>query len=315
MGCFLAIDGGGTRTSAWLADSEGKIRSRVEAGPSNPLKVGLRAAEREILKACRTALRQVGFRAGGTRTPGASLLRAVCAGIAGVDRQSVHRPLLAWMRRHIPARRFLLTSDAAIALAAAVQKGPGIIVIAGTGSIACARGDGGKLLRAGGWGLPYDDQGSGYELGRQAVAAALEAFDGRGPATLLLDKIRQHLHLKTITEVVSRRLEPQQIAALFPLVIAAASEGDLVALHLCEHAGRDLALLAAALLRRTDWLARAVPVITTGGVFKSSAVVRRAFVRQLQRVAPQARVELLERAPLEGALWLARTLDPKRPRR
>jgi N-acetylglucosamine kinase-like BadF-type ATPase len=276
------------------------------------LKVGFRFAQREILEAFRAAWQEAGLPRSAARASRPPWLRAVCAGIAGVDRSAVHRPLLAWMRRHIPARHYLLTSDAAITLAAAVRNAPGIIVIAGTGSIAFARDDQRKLLRVGGWGLPFDDRGSGYELGRQAVAAALEAFDGRGPHTLLMDRICQHLDLRDITEVVSKQLEPQQIAALFPLVMEAARDGDLVARHLCDNAARDLADLAAALLKRTGWTGRATPVVTTGGVFKSSGLIRRAFTRHLCRFAPHARVELLERPPVEGALWLARTLDGKK---
>ncbi len=312
MACFLGIDGGGTRTAAWLADGEGKILARAESGPSNPTKVGIRAAEREILKAFRACLRQAGFPLAAARATRPPVVRAVCAGIAGVDRRSVHRPLLAWMRRHIPARHYLLTFDAVIALAAAVRNAPGIIVIAGTGSIAFARDDQGRLLRAGGWGIPFDDHGSGYDLGRKAVAAALEAFDGRGPQTTLINRICQHLDLGDITEIVSEQLEQQQVAALFPLVMEAAREGDLVARHLCDDAARDLASLAAALLKRAGWTDRATPVVTTGGVFKASNLIRRAFTRHLRRCAPQARVELLERPPVEGALWLARNLDKRK---
>jgi N-acetylglucosamine kinase len=313
MGCFLGIDGGGTRTAAWLANSEGKLLGRAESGPSNPLKVGFRAAEREILKAFRACLREAGFPPTAARASHPPVVRAVCAGIAGVDRRAVHRPLLAWMRRHIPARHHLLTSDAAIALAAAVRNAPGIIVIAGTGSIAFARDNQGRLLRAGGWGIPFDDRGSGYDLGCKAVTAALEAFDGRGPHTLLIDRICQHLDLRDITEIISKQLEQQQIAALFPLVIEAAREGDLVARHLCDDAARDLANLAVALLKRAGWTRRTAPVVTTGGVFRSSNLIRRAFARHLRRFAPQARVELLERPPVEGALWLAHALDAKKP--
>jgi N-acetylglucosamine kinase len=313
MGCFLGIDGGGTRTAAWLADGEGKLLARAESGPSNPLKVGFRAAQREILKAFRTCLREAGFPPAAARASRPPVVRAVCAGIAGVDRRSVHRPLLAWMRRHIPARHHLLTSDAAIALAAAVRDAPGIIVIAGTGSIAFARDHQGRLLRAGGWGVPFDDHGSGYDLGRKAVAAALEAFDGRGPHTVLLDRICQHLDLGDIAEIVSKQLEQQQVAALFPLVMEAARDGDLVARHLCDNAARDLADLAVALLKRAGWTRRSTPVVTTGGVFRSSNLIRRAFARHLRRFTPQARVEMLERPPVEGALWLARALGKDEP--
>lgn len=312
MGCFLGIDGGGTRTAAWLADGEGKFLARAESGPSNPHKVGLGAAQREILKAFRTCLREAGFPVAAARAVRPPVLRAVCAGVSGIDRRALHRPLLAWMRRHLPARHYLLTSDAAIALAAAVRDAPGIIVIAGTGSIAFARDDQGKLLRAGGWGIPFDDYGSGYDLGRKAVAAALQAFDGRGPHTTLMERICRHLELGDITEIVSQQLEPQQVAALFPLVIESARAGDLVSSHLCTEAARDLADLAAALLKRAGWGHDPIPIVTTGGVFQSSILIRHAFVRHLRRLAPEARVEMLMRPPVEGAVWLARHLGKKR---
>ncbi|MFZ0961469.1 MAG: BadF/BadG/BcrA/BcrD ATPase family protein, partial [Terriglobia bacterium] len=84
MGFILGIDGGGTRTAAWLADSDGKILARAESGPSNPLKVGFAAAEREILKAFRACLREAGFPPAAARATRPPILRAVCAGIAGV---------------------------------------------------------------------------------------------------------------------------------------------------------------------------------------------------------------------------------------
>jgi N-acetylglucosamine kinase-like BadF-type ATPase len=308
MGCFLGIDGGGTRTTAWLADSDGKPLGCAETGPSNPLKVGFRAAERELMKAFRACLREAGFPASAARAWHPPLLEAVGAGIAGIDRQAARRPILAWMRRHIPARQHLLTTDAAIALAAAVRDAPGIIVIAGTGSIAYARDDQGVVLRAGGWGIPFDDSGSGYDIGRKAVAAALQAFDRRGPRTALLAHICQQLHLRNITDIVSRQLEQQEVAALFPLVIAAAREGDLVARHLCDDAARSLADLAIALLKQANWMQRSTPIVTSGGVFKSSILIRRTFARHLRRFAPQARVEMLARQPVEGAVWLARNL-------
>jgi len=307
MSFFLGIDGGGTRTVALLADAAGQFLGRAESGPSNPLKVGFPAAEREILNAVRACLKDAGIPSARGRAARHWRLQAVCAGVAGVDRRAVHQPLIAWMRRHLPARRHLLTSDAAIALAAAVRDQPGIVVIAGTGSIAFARDEQGQVLRAGGWGIPFDDRGSGYDIGRGAVTAALEAFDGRGTNTVLTGSLCRRLGLKDISDVIAQRLEQQQIAALFPLVAEAAQNGDLVARHLCGEAARRLAELAEALLQRAGWMGRTRPVVITGGVFESSEIMRRAFSRHLRRVAPRARVELLRRRPVEGALWLAST--------
>ncbi len=309
MGWCLGIDGGGTRTEAWLADKEGKVLGRAGSGPSNPLKVGYRAAQREILKAIRACLLDAGIAPAGARS--SPPLDAVCAGIAGVDRQVVHRPLLAWMRRHIPARRHLLISDAAIALAAAVGDAPGIVVVAGTGSVAFARDDRGGILRAGGWGIPFDDHGAGYDLGRKAVAAALRAFDGRGPQTIMMKRICRRWELRDITAVTTKKLDQQQIAALFPLVMKAAAEGDAVARRLCDDAARDMASLAIALLKRAGWTRRPTPVVLSGGVFKSSGLIRRGFTRYLHRAVPHACAELLKQSPVEGALWLARALGQR----
>jgi N-acetylglucosamine kinase-like BadF-type ATPase len=306
MRFFLGIDGGGTHTAAWLADADGAVLARGEAGPSNPNKVGLHAAGREIVRAYRECWRKAGLAAAGAKAGRAAKLHVLCAGISGVGRPSVQRPLLAYLRRHIPARRYLLTSDAIIALAAAVQDGVGIIVNAGTGSFAFARDGEGKVLRAGGWGVPFDDPGSGYDLGRRAVAAALEAFDGRGAPTLLAERICRQLKLGDITEIISLQLQQHEIAALFPLVIDAARDGDLVAEYLCDSAARELAALAMALLKRAGWTRRRIPVVLTGGVFRSSDLIRRAFARHLGRRAPRVRLEMLERPPVEGALWLAR---------
>jgi N-acetylglucosamine kinase-like BadF-type ATPase len=297
---FLGIDGGGTRTTAWLADERKRVLGQSVAGASNPLKVGFEASKREVLRAARFAFREAGLRFAG--------LEAVCVGLAGVDRPQVHRRLFAWLRRAIPARHHFLTSDAAIAMRAAIGDSPGIIVISGTGSISFGRDDRGRVLRSGGWGAPLDDAGSGYDLGRKAIIAALRDYDGRGPYTQLTAKIGAALKIPDITRVILLPLSPQDIAALFPLVLAAARRRDTVAQQLCEEAAKDLADLAMALLKRLGWQRRIVPVVTAGGVFRASLRIRRAFKRYLRRQAPQARILLLHHPPVEGALALARDL-------
>jgi glucosamine kinase len=298
MAYFLGVDGGGTQTTAWLADEGGRILARSRAGPSNPLKVGSRAAQQGILQVVTRALRRARLKA--------VTFDAVCVGLGGVDRPRIHRPLLTWLRKAVPARFHLLASDAAIALHAAVGHSAGVLVISGTGSIACARDESGKMLRAGGWGIPFDDAGSGYDLGRKAVAAALRDFDGRGPHTQLTKRVSRALGLRRITEVVAQDLPQRQVAALFPVVMEAARRRDAVARLLCEEAGRDLAELALALLRRLGWQRRAVSVSCAGGVLRASAGIRRSFARHVARSAPRARVALCGREPVEGALALAR---------
>jgi len=319
MAYFLGIDGGGTRTTAWLANEAGTVLGRATAGPSNPLKVGFAAAQRELLRAARQALavaaisdrRHVRRRSeapvGGRRYKGI-LLDAVCAGLAGVDRAEVHGPLFGWLHKAIPARHHLLTVDAAITLRAALGREPGIIVIAGTGSIAYGQDAQGRILRAGGWGIPFDDLGSGYDLGRKAVAAALQDYDLRGPHTLLTRRICRALGLQNITQVVMLALTQDQIAALAPLVVDAARRGDGAARILCRQAGMNLAELASTLIRQLGWRKRHFRIFCAGGVFKSSATIRAVFKHFLRSAAPRAEVHLLRREPVEGALALAREM-------
>ena len=297
---ILGIDGGGTRTTAWLADAHGRVLGRSVAGPSNPVKVGIEAAERELLLATRRAARDARL-AGGP-------LKVVCVGLAGVDRPAVYRGLSRWLRRAIPAGNHLLTSDAAIALQAAIGARPGILVISGTGSIAYGHDATGQAARCGGWGSLFDDGGSGYDIGRKAIIAALQAHDGRGRGTRLGAEICRTLRLKDITWIVLKPLAPHQIAALFPLVLEAARQRDAVARRLLDEAGRDLAELALALIRRFGWQRQAVAVVQAGGVFQASRRVRLSFELHVSKCAPLARFTTLQRPAVEGALMLAREL-------
>ncbi|HKT10551.1 MAG TPA: BadF/BadG/BcrA/BcrD ATPase family protein [Terriglobia bacterium] len=297
MNYFLGIDGGGTHTTCWLADENLSTLARVKAGPSNPVKVGIPNAQRELARAYRKALSKAHVQP--------SKLGGVCAGLAGGDSAPIQRSMLRWMRKAIPASKHLITTDAAITLEAALGESQGIIVIAGTGSIAFGRRRDGGIMRVGGWGSQFDDAGSGYDLGRKAIAAALRAYDGRGKATSLAGAICRQLQIKSITEAVPVALTPQQIAALFPLVRQEAGGGDAVARLLCLEAARDLAELASTIVAKLRWQRRTVPVVCSGGIFKSSPMIRREFSRRIHEYAPQARVTLLKREPVEGALLLA----------
>jgi N-acetylglucosamine kinase len=182
-----------------------------------------------------------------------------------------------------------------------------MIVVSGTGSIAYARNHRGEILRAGGWGASFDDPGSGYDLGRKAIRAALRHFDGRGERTVLSARICRALELSDITQIVLKELDIQEVAALFPLVAEAARQGDRVARRLLAHAARDLAQLPLALAPRLGRRGR-LPVVCAGGVFRSSPTLRRSFARYLHQRMPSARVRLLQREPVEGALAMARKL-------
>jgi N-acetylglucosamine kinase-like BadF-type ATPase len=296
----MGIDGGGSRTAAYVADETGRILARATTGPSNPCKVGLAIAQRNLLASAREAIRRSGL--------SRRALDGLCAGVAGVDRLSIRRALEAALRRAVTARHYLITTDGIAALESGLGASSGVIVISGTGSIAYGRTEDGRILRCGGWGTVFDDAGSGYDIGRKAIASALRDFDGRGSHTRLGEDLCRALKLRRITEVVGASLPPHRIGALFAVVEGAARAGDPVARRLCQEAGRDLADLARALLERMDALNQNLRVVCAGGVFKSSVRVRRSFARHVRHDAPRIRIALLRREAVEGALALARAL-------
>lgn len=301
---YLGIDGGGTATTAWVADERDHVVGRGTAGPSNPVKVGLTQAKREILAAARQALSAV------SKVD----LCAACVGLAGADRPQVSNPLLTWLRAEIPAQLHLLTTDAAITLEAALGRAPGVVVIAGTGSIACGRDREGRTMRAGGWGSVFGDEGSAYDIGRRGVNAALRALDGVGPRTRLAQDICSSLELAEISDIVGMNLEPQRIAALAPLVMEAERKDDAAAGQIVFEAGRELAQLAAALLIRLGLHEEHVHVVLAGGLLRSSRALRRSLRRHLGSLSPHVQVGVLRREPVQGALALARRANGRDPR-
>jgi len=316
---FLGIDGGGTRTTAWLADERGKVLAKAVTGPSNPLKVGVEACECEILAAANHVVaaglsRQRAVAPGPSPAPNEvkSPLQAVVVGLAGVDRPQMHGPIFAWLKRAIPALHHVLTSDAAIGLYAAIDNQPAIMVISGTGSIAFAQDpENQRVLRSGGWGIPFDDAGSGYEIARQGVEAALRGLDGRGPHTMLGQMICRELKLRDITEIIPKQLSSKEIAALFPLVATAARKGDLSSRLILRIAANDLALLASALIRRLGWSRREFPLVCSGGVLTGNKSLRDQFSDRVRKSAPRACILLLRKPPVEGALAMAREMSQK----
>lgn len=295
LGLYLGVEGGGTRTTAWVCDERGRVRGRATAGAANPVKVGLAAAKREILAAADRALAAAGGRN----------LEAVCLGLAGADRAEISNPLLRWLHKRLPASFHLVTTDAAIALEAARGRLPCIVLIAGTGSIACARDADGNVVRAGGWGSAFGDAGSGFDLGRQAVRAALRALDGCGAPTRLLKTLPRALGLDDVREIVGLQLAPADIAALAPVVIRSARARDTVAHEILDDAGGELANLTLALIRRLGLEDRPVSVVCAGGLLLSSAEMRRIVARHVKAQVPQATCSRLRRQPVEGALALA----------
>jgi glucosamine kinase len=307
MAYYLGIDGGGTKTRCVLGD-EMTVLATAMSGGSNIVRLG----ETQAREALHTAIRQVCAAANISPVQ----LRAICIGAAGAARpeiaakiRSILVELISGIAREIPLTKIEVVGDMTIALEAAFGAGPGVIAIAGTGSIVYGRDANGHTARAGGWGYAVSDEGSGYWIGRRSISAILSARD-QGLETALTALIFQAWKLNTLDELVQQAnsTPPPDFPRLFPIVLRAADEGDSVARDLLTDAGAKLASLAAIVVRRLapDTPAATLPVAMTGSVFRQSPDVRQVFYNTLQISWPglDVRQDIVD--PIEGALARAR---------
>jgi N-acetylglucosamine kinase-like BadF-type ATPase len=295
------VDGGGSRSACWVADESGRVRGRGEGGPANLGSVGAAVVEASRGAAVRAACAQAGVRP--------EDVASACFGLAGCERPADRSALMEIVRRVGVTGPVRLENDAVVAWAGATRARPGAVVVAGTGSVAFGRTGDGRSARAGGWGPLFGDEGSGFDLGRRAVRAALMAADGRGPATALGPLVERALGIAGAEDAVSvirwHDAEPARVAALAPLVLRAADHGDGVALEIVASAGQALADMAVAVLARLGLRPAGALVAAAGGLLGEGSPLRRSLDAALRRrgVAGGARTPLLP-APA-GALLLA----------
>jgi glucosamine kinase len=304
MPYYLGIDGGGTKTRCLLAD-ETAVLAKSTTGGSNMVRVG----EVQAREAFHAAIRQVCS----TAKISPEQIHAICVGAAGAARPEIEvkiRGILAELVTETSPTRIEVVGDSVVALEAAFGAGPGVIAIAGTGSIVYGRDPAAHIARAGGWGFAVSDEGSGHWIGRRAVSKILRAGD-RGVETALTGMVLEAWGLDTVDELVQQAnsTPPPDFPRLFPVVLRAASEGDAIARDLLSDAGTELSTLAAIVIRRLSPDAPAmVPVATTGSVFRQSQDVRQVFYNNLQRSFPGIDVRPEVTDPVDGALTRARAM-------
>jgi len=294
MRYFLGVDGGQSSTTAVIGDETGRVLGRGQAGPCNHAAAaeGRAKLESAVTGSVRLASAQAGLAAG-------VRFEAACFGMSGgpADKESILAALVA-------TDRLVVTTDADVALAGATSTGQGIIVIAGTGSIALGRNAQGVRARAGGWGYLFGDEGSAFDIVRQALRAALRMEEGWGPATGLRQILLEATRSQDVNQALHRFYAPQwprdRIAALAPLVDEAAGAGDTVAIEILNYSALQLATLATS-IRAQLWKPRdPVEVAYSGGVF-ASGIVRERF-RLLIELEPGTHCGPAQSTAAEGAL-------------
>ena len=296
---FLGADAGGSHSTV-VVGTRSDVLGRAD-GPGAAMRPSGAAKSAAVL--AETARRAAA--AAGLHLP---VERAV-VGAAGAGRAQEQRELEAALLEAGVARGVRVLADGEVALATAFGTGPGILVNAGTGSIAYARDPAGAVHRAGGYGWQLGDEGGGYWLGRRALDVAARSQDGRGEGSTLLARLLGALGLQHFDELVrwTATATPAQMAALAPHVLNAAREGEGVARQAVEDAARELVELAAALARHFPGT-EPVPVALAGGLLLPQSPLTAAFRERLGTALKRARLVPDRIDSALGALRLAAEL-------
>jgi len=287
---------------------DGEVIGRGVGGPGNIRAVGAERAAQSLKAAIDAAF------VAARLTREESRVIAAVVGAAGAARADDLTLVEAILRSALVAEHYAVTNDAAVALRAELPTGPGVLLISGTGSIGYGRSASGAEVRAGGWGYLLDDAGSAYAVGLAGLAAVLRAHDGRDPSTALHYPLLAAWELNAPEEIISRIYQQppprEAVAALGPLVLAAAWEGDAVAQRIVTIAGTALGELTAATIRQLGTAPETiVPLVTDGGFLRVGAdllLPPLLAAVEARGLAVAQRTATIEAA--HGALWMAREM-------
>jgi N-acetylglucosamine kinase-like BadF-type ATPase len=301
-GFYLGVDGGGTKTHAVIMAADLNILGEGQSCASNPLRVGLQEAISNINLAITRACAQAGIKL-------QDISRA-CIALAGIGHPIHFHTLKDALSHALGISNLQLVTDVRAALHGALDGSPGVVIIAGTGSIAYGVNQAGEEARSGGWGPTISDEGSGYDIARRALRAVIASFDGRSQKTSLTEMVCHKLGIESPADIpgviYNSDLEPVEIANLACVVTEAARSGDGVARQILAEAGEELAKLAISVIERLKLQSSAFRVACVGSVFNSGEFVLGPMRAAILRVAPAAEIGPPISPPAIGAAKLAK---------
>ncbi len=293
----VGVDGGGTKTHVIVADGKGAELSSVTGSASAVIPGEAEHSAEVIERLLRDALEACDM--------GDATVNALCIGVAGVGRDAEFTAFFKAISDRSLADELEVLPDAVVALEDAFADEPGILLIAGTGSVSYGRGPTGRLARCGGWGPTAGDEGSGAWIGRRALSVITASSDGREPETALLGAVLTHLQLGTPEELIpwAAAASPALLAQLATPVMAAAAAGDLRANSICTMAAEELVLHVRTLARQlfTDERA-AIPVAVAGGLMHRGTYLRKIVELRLKSAVPGVVLHHEDVIPARGAV-------------
>lgn len=298
----IGIDGGATKTTAVLADLNRNILAEKSSGPANFLIIGTDKVAKTIsdliLDLCNEAEVNI------------QNIEVVCMGLTGAgreeDAEKIRTAVLDYWQKNYSSKikSLIVTSDARIALEGAFSGRPGIILIAGTGSIIFGKDRAGTLYRVGGFGRYIGDEGGGYSIGRLGLQAVAKSLDGRGPETKLFSILQQQFGINNAEDLINKVYkENLDFATIAPYVIQCAEEGDEACREILRKEAEELVLHIKAIKDKIK--VRTVYISFLGGLLSAenyySKLLRKIILQKVEGV----NVILPEHPPAYGAVLLA----------
>lgn len=304
----IGMDGGGTKTAAIIANLHGDILAEHTAGPSNFQIIGVEETARVLFSLISSCCDSIGCNF--------SDISAMTIGLTGagrpVDQQRMKDGLLKYAaKKHVRLRGVKIESDARIALEGAFKGGAGIILIAGTGSIAFGKDAKGNVHRTGGWGRILGDEGSGYFIGRAGMSAVTRHLDGRQPATKLTALVSKKFGLKNQTDIIAAVYKNNfDLASVAPLVLHAAETRDRVCLEIVNIAVTELEThVRALLLKLCPKSRRAVKekllLTFVGGLLANDTLLAKLLRKRLADTLPEIQIIKPMAPPVYGAVIMS----------
>jgi N-acetylglucosamine kinase-like BadF-type ATPase len=306
---YFGIDGGGTHSRLAVVDQAGTVLAQVKAGSTNIYSVTKEAVFSNLKTLLDSALNAAGLQKDD--------LSAGCLGSAGLGRPgetAVFREFFDALLR--PGFPVTLCTDGEILLCGGLRGLEGYCLIAGTGSLALGRSAAGRLVRVGGHGYMLGDEGAAAWIGKTAIARALRSEEGRDLETAMLGEILSFCKLAESPDLiryVHHEADKAKIAALAPVVTAAARKGDPLALDILYTGAAELALLVKSVLARSPWISRR-ELVLAGGVIEHDEILGGRLRNLLAGEFPDLGLREPQGTALEGACILARERGaPQKP--
>ncbi len=299
----IALDGGGTHTTAIAVDRNGKIVGRAAGGPANHVLVPIDVVRTSLREAVGGAIE-----AAGVGPADVALIAGDTAGI-GYLREGADY-VQGIITEFFPDAPVYLVGDMVAGLFGALPNEWGVVATAGTGSSIYGRTRQGESLQAGGWGHILGDEGSAYDIAVGGLRAAARAYDGRAKQTSLVDLFPKHFGAQdmigvAITIYLDKAMTRERIAEAARLVAEEAGRGDETARSVMESAGRELALAVTTVARNLSLAPEDMQVSWSGSVFLAGDVIIGPFSAAVREIYPAADIRPPLMPAVGGAVRIA----------